>query len=60
MRGSDGISEGAKEAFPQDPVYLLLGRVVRYLEFETIWLKTNRDLWEQTPIPDHCGAFPIL
>jgi hypothetical protein len=36
------------------------GRVIRYLEFEIIQAKRNRDLWVQTPISDHCGAFLIL
>jgi len=35
-------SEGAWRRFPQDPVYLLPGCVVRYLEFETIRVKRNR------------------
>jgi hypothetical protein len=31
--------------------------VVRYLEFEKIWVKRDRDLWEQTPKSDHYRAF---
>jgi hypothetical protein len=33
--------------------------VVRYLEFGTIWVKRNRDSWEQTPISAHCGVYAV-
>jgi len=50
----------AWRCFPQDPVYLLPGCVVRYLEFERIWVKRNRASGEQTPISDHCRVYTIL
>jgi hypothetical protein len=52
--------EGAWRRFPQDPVYVLLGRVLSYPEFEAIEVQINRDVWAQPRIAEHCGAFPIL
>jgi hypothetical protein len=50
---------GLRRFIPQDPVYLLMGRVVRYLEFESLWVKKNRASWKQTPISAHCGVCAI-
>ena len=60
--GATSIPEraGAWRHFPQDPVYLPPGCVVRYPEFKVIWAKNNRDCGKQTPISDHCGASLLL
>jgi hypothetical protein len=54
------VVKGLGGAFLKTLSICFRGRVVRYLEVETIRVKRDRDGWARPPISAHCRIFSIL